>query len=59
MLRLAGRSAAMASAPADVQLAADVVVPSSSETGVLDAFAWFFPDLVASLPLPKGPFEDA
>jgi len=59
MLRFAGRSAAMASAPADVQLAADVVVPSSSETGVLDAFAWFFPDLAASLPLPKGPFGDA
>jgi hypothetical protein len=52
MLRIAGRSAAMASAPADVHAAADIVVPSSSETGVLDAFAWFFPDLAAALPLP-------
>jgi hypothetical protein len=50
MLRLAGRSAAMLSAPSEVHWAADIVVPSSSESGVLDAFAWFFPDLAAALP---------
>jgi hydroxymethylpyrimidine pyrophosphatase-like HAD family hydrolase len=55
MLRIAGRSAAMASAPADVHAAADIVVPSSSETGVLDAFAWFFPDLAAAVRFPAGP----
>lgn len=48
MLRLAGRSAAMLSAPPDVHAVADIVVPSSSESGVLDAFAWFFPDLAAA-----------
>jgi hydroxymethylpyrimidine pyrophosphatase-like HAD family hydrolase len=50
MLRLAGRSAAMLSAPSEVHGAADIVVPSSSESGVLDAFAWFFPDLAAAFP---------
>jgi Cof subfamily protein (haloacid dehalogenase superfamily) len=49
MLRIAGRSAAMGSAPRDVQAAADIVVPTSNEDGVLHAFAWFFPDLVADL----------
>ncbi len=45
MLRAAGRSAAMGRAPAEVRAAADIVVPTSDEDGVLDAFAMFFPDL--------------
>jgi hydroxymethylpyrimidine pyrophosphatase-like HAD family hydrolase len=49
MLRCAGRSAAMGSAPLDVQACADVVVPTSGDLGVLDAFAWFFPDLAGEL----------
>jgi HAD superfamily hydrolase (TIGR01484 family) len=52
MLRLAGRSAAMISAPAELYVVADIVVPPSSESGVLDAFAWFFPDLAADLAVP-------
>lgn len=47
MLRIAGRSAAMGGAPAEVRLAADIVVPSSDDDDVLDAFRWFFPDLWA------------
>lgn len=54
MLRLAGRSAAMISAPPDVYAVADIVVPSSSESGVLDAFAWFFPDLAAAFSRADG-----
>jgi len=46
MLRVAGRSAAMGGAPAEVRAAADIVVPSSEEDGVLDALAWFYPHLV-------------
>jgi 5-amino-6-(5-phospho-D-ribitylamino)uracil phosphatase len=49
MLRMAGRSAAMGNAPTDVAACADIVVPPSSESGVLDAFAWFFPDLASGL----------
>lgn len=49
MLRMAGRSAAMGGAPAEVAASADIRVPASSESGVLDAFAWFFPDLAAQL----------
>jgi 5-amino-6-(5-phospho-D-ribitylamino)uracil phosphatase len=49
MLRWAGRSAAMGTAPGDVRRCADVVVPSSAELGVLDAFAWFFPDLASEI----------
>lgn len=49
MLRGAGRSAAMGSAPPEVRACADVVVPSSGDLGVLDAFAWFFPDLAGQL----------
>lgn len=45
MLRVAGWSAAMGSAPETVQRAADLVVPPSSEEGILDAFRHFFPDL--------------
>lgn len=45
MLRIAGRSAAMGGAPAEVRLAADIVVPTSDDDGVLDALEWFFPDL--------------
>ena len=45
MLRVAGRSAAMGSAPAEVRAAADVTVGPSREDGILDAFRWFFPDL--------------
>jgi 5-amino-6-(5-phospho-D-ribitylamino)uracil phosphatase len=45
MLRAAGRSAAMGTAPWDVRAAADIVVPSSDEDGLLEALAWFFPDL--------------
>jgi hypothetical protein len=49
MLLAAGRSAAMGSAPPEVRAAADVVVPASSDDGVLDALAWFFPDLRPAL----------
>jgi Cof subfamily protein (haloacid dehalogenase superfamily) len=49
MLLMAGRSAAMGGAPPDIAACADIRVPSSSESGVLDAFAWFFPDLAPSL----------
>jgi hypothetical protein len=49
MLRGAGRSAAMGSAPLEVRACADVVVPRSRDLGVLDAFAWFFPDLAPEL----------
>jgi Cof subfamily protein (haloacid dehalogenase superfamily) len=59
MLRTAGRSAAMISAPAEVHTAADIVVPSSSESGVIDAFAWFFPDLAAAFLPHEGPFQAA
>lgn len=59
MLRAAGRSAAMISAPAEVHRAADIVVPSSSESGIIDAFAWFFPDLAAAFPPRIGPFQAA
>jgi hydroxymethylpyrimidine pyrophosphatase-like HAD family hydrolase len=45
LLTMAGRSAAMGNAPAHVAAAADIVVPPSSASGVLHAFAWFFPDL--------------
>jgi Cof subfamily protein (haloacid dehalogenase superfamily) len=49
MLRRVGRSAAMGSAPLDVRAAADLVVPTSDEGGVIDALAWFFPDLAEGL----------
>ena len=49
MLTMAGRSAAMGGAPDEIAACADIVVPSSSDSGVLDAFAWFFPDLAPSL----------
>jgi hydroxymethylpyrimidine pyrophosphatase-like HAD family hydrolase len=49
MLRGAGWSAAMGSAPPDVRACADIVVPPSRDLGVLDAFAWFFPDLAADV----------
>lgn len=49
MLRVAGQSAAMGSAPRDVKAAADVVVGSSRGDGVIDALRWFFPDLDARL----------
>ncbi len=49
MLRQAGRSAAMGTAPAEVRCCADVVVPSSADLGVLEAFAWFFPDLATEI----------
>ena len=45
MLRLAGRSAAMAQALAEVREAADLVVPSNSEEGVLEALERFYPSL--------------
>jgi hydroxymethylpyrimidine pyrophosphatase-like HAD family hydrolase len=54
MLRHAGRSAAMGSAPPDVRACADVVVPPSRDLGVLDAFAWFFPDLAADFAVPAS-----
>jgi hydroxymethylpyrimidine pyrophosphatase-like HAD family hydrolase len=56
MLRVVGRSAAMAAAPAEVLGAADIVVPGSDDDGVLQALAWFFPDLVPDLDgdLPAG-----
>jgi Cof subfamily protein (haloacid dehalogenase superfamily) len=46
LLRVAGRSAAMGSAPGVVRDAAELVVPSSEEDGLLDALAAFFPHLV-------------
>jgi Cof subfamily protein (haloacid dehalogenase superfamily) len=49
MLRAAGRSAAMGSAPAEVRAVADVVVPPSAADGLIDALAWFFPDLAPRL----------
>lgn len=49
LLSMAGRSAAMGGAPPDVVACADIAVPPSSETGVLEAFAWFFPDLADQL----------
>jgi hypothetical protein len=54
MLRLAGRSAAMGSAPLEVRACADVVVPPSRDLGLLDALAWFFPDLAADVASPRG-----
>jgi hydroxymethylpyrimidine pyrophosphatase-like HAD family hydrolase len=45
MLWSAGRSAAMGSASLEVRACADIVVPPSSDGGLLDAFASFFPDL--------------
>lgn len=54
MLQWAGRSAAMGTAPAEVRRCADVVVPSSADLGVLDAFAWFFPDLATEIAPPVG-----
>ena len=49
MLQWAGRSAAMGTAPGEVRRCADLVVPPSDELGVLDAFAWFFPDLASEI----------
>ena len=49
LLQQAGRSAAMGSATPDVAACADIVVPPSDQLGVLDAFAWFFPDLADQL----------
>jgi len=49
MLAMAGRSAAMGDAPPEVAACADIVVPSSRESGILEAFAWFFPDLAPQL----------
>jgi hydroxymethylpyrimidine pyrophosphatase-like HAD family hydrolase len=46
MLRVAGRSAVMSSAPDAVKEAAHVVVPPSGEGGVVDALAWFLPELL-------------
>lgn len=45
MLQVVGRSAAMGVAPAHVRAAADIIVPSSDEDGLLDALDWYFPDL--------------
>ena len=45
MLRLAGRSAAMAQARPEVREAADLVVPSNSEEGALEALERFYPSL--------------
>ena len=52
MLGMAGWSAAMACAPAEVRDVADIVVPLSSEDGILAALAWFFPELAGELPAP-------
>jgi Cof subfamily protein (haloacid dehalogenase superfamily) len=43
LLAMAGRSAAMGSAPAEVRAAASVTVPSSARDGLLDAIDWCFP----------------
>jgi hypothetical protein len=39
----------MGTAPGEVRRCADLVVPPSDELGVLDAFAWFFPDLASEI----------
>jgi hydroxymethylpyrimidine pyrophosphatase-like HAD family hydrolase len=60
MLRYAGRSAAMGSAPEDVTRLADIVVPPSSGDGLLAALGWFFPDLADQFDqrmLPAPPIE--
>lgn len=49
MLSVVGRSAAMGAAPAEVQAAAGVVVPSSDDDGLLVALGAFFPDLRETL----------
>lgn len=49
LLSMAGRSAAMGDATADIRACADIVVPPASESGILEAFAWFFPDLADRL----------
>jgi len=54
MLRLAGRSAAMAHARPEVREAADLVVPSNSEEGALEALDRFYPSL-APLAVAAGP----
>ncbi len=49
LLATAGWSAAMGDASDDIRASSDIVVPPSGETGILDAFAWFFPDLADEL----------
>ena len=49
LLSAAGRSAAMANAPAAVRASASIVVPTSAELGILHALAWFLPDLAPAL----------
>jgi hypothetical protein len=49
MLLRAGQSAAMATAPAELRTAADIVVPSVTEHGAIRAMAWFFPELAPDL----------
>ena len=46
MLRVAGRSAAMGTAPDEVRAAADIVVPDSDDAGLVDALAWLYPELI-------------
>jgi hydroxymethylpyrimidine pyrophosphatase-like HAD family hydrolase len=45
MLWGAGRSAAMGNAPFEAKVVADIVVLPAADGGLLDALAWFFPDL--------------
>ena len=53
MLRCAGRSAAMASAPPDVRDAATLVVPPNSDDGAFEALRAFFPlTLSGRVPVP-------
>jgi 5-amino-6-(5-phospho-D-ribitylamino)uracil phosphatase len=54
MLRVAGRSAAIGPAPAEVRAVAGICVPSSNEDGLLQALASFFPDLASSLARPAA-----
>ncbi len=49
MLSMAGRSAAMATAPAEVLAAATMVVPSNADDGLFTALATWFPWLPASV----------
>ncbi len=49
MLSMAGRSAAMATAPADVLAAATMVVPSNADDGLFTALSTWFPWLPASV----------
>lgn len=53
LMRVAGTSAAMRNAPADVRAAARYVVPTSAEDGVVQALRRFYPDLPIPAAMPS------